>query len=38
VILAGVCGVRTVMAKPELDSLTVSDRGLRRGVLLERFG
>ena len=38
VILAGVCVVRTVMGKLEQDSLTVSDRGLRHGVLLERFG
>ena len=38
VILAGVCVVRTVMRKLEQDSLTVSDRGLRHGVLLERFG
>ena len=38
VILAGVCVVRTVMAKLEQDALTVSDRGLRHGVLLERFG
>jgi exopolyphosphatase/guanosine-5'-triphosphate,3'-diphosphate pyrophosphatase len=38
VILAGACIVRTVMAKLGQDSLTVSDRGLRHGVLLERFG
>jgi len=38
VILAGVCIVRTVMDKLGADSLTVSDRGLRHGVLAERFG
>jgi exopolyphosphatase/guanosine-5'-triphosphate,3'-diphosphate pyrophosphatase len=38
VILAGACVVRTVMAKLDGDSLTVSDRGLRHGVLVERFG
>jgi exopolyphosphatase / guanosine-5'-triphosphate,3'-diphosphate pyrophosphatase len=38
VILAGACVVRTVMSKLESDSLTVSDRGLRHGVLVERFG
>ena len=38
VILAGACVVRTVMAKLGSDSLTVSDRGLRHGVLVERFG
>jgi exopolyphosphatase/guanosine-5'-triphosphate,3'-diphosphate pyrophosphatase len=38
VILAGACIVRTVMTKLGKDSLTVSDRGLRHGVLLERFG
>jgi exopolyphosphatase / guanosine-5'-triphosphate,3'-diphosphate pyrophosphatase len=38
VILAGACIVRTVMAKLGKDSLTVSDRGLRHGLLLERFG
>jgi exopolyphosphatase / guanosine-5'-triphosphate,3'-diphosphate pyrophosphatase len=38
VILAGACVVRTVMSKLENDSLTVSDRGLRHGVLVERFG
>jgi exopolyphosphatase / guanosine-5'-triphosphate,3'-diphosphate pyrophosphatase len=37
VILAGACIVRTVLAKLRRDSLTVSDRGLRHGVLLERF-
>ena len=38
VILAGACIIRTVMAKLGKDSLTVSDRGLRHGVLAERFG
>jgi exopolyphosphatase / guanosine-5'-triphosphate,3'-diphosphate pyrophosphatase len=38
VILAGACVVRTVMSVLGCDSLTVSDRGLRHGVLVERFG
>ena len=38
VILAGACVVRTVMDKLGMNALTVSDRGLRHGVLLERFG
>jgi exopolyphosphatase/guanosine-5'-triphosphate,3'-diphosphate pyrophosphatase len=38
VILAGACIVRTVMRKLGVKSLTVSDRGLRHGVLAERFG
>jgi len=38
VILAGACVVRTVMDKLGRDALSVSDRGLRHGVLLERFG
>jgi exopolyphosphatase/guanosine-5'-triphosphate,3'-diphosphate pyrophosphatase len=38
VILAGACVVRTVLDKLGKDDLTVSDRGLRHGVLLERFG
>ena len=37
VILAGACIVRTVLDKLGRDSLTVSDQGLRHGVLLERF-
>jgi exopolyphosphatase / guanosine-5'-triphosphate,3'-diphosphate pyrophosphatase len=37
VILAGACIVRTALAKLGRDSLTVSDQGLRHGVLLERF-
>jgi exopolyphosphatase/guanosine-5'-triphosphate,3'-diphosphate pyrophosphatase len=38
VILAGACIVRTVMDKLGQDRLTVSDRGLRHGLLAERFG
>ena len=38
VILAGACIIRTVMEKLGKESLTVSDRGLRHGVLAERFG
>lgn len=38
VILAGACVVRTVLDKLGTGSLTVSDRGLRYGVLAERFG
>ena len=38
VILAGACIVRTVMDKLGAESLVVSDRGLRHGVLEERFG
>ncbi len=38
VILAGVCIVRTIMEKLGKRSFTVSDRGLRHGVLAERFG
>ncbi len=38
VILAGACVVRTVMDKLDTDTLTVSDRGLRHGLLVERFG
>jgi exopolyphosphatase/guanosine-5'-triphosphate,3'-diphosphate pyrophosphatase len=37
VILAGACIVRTVMEKLGQETLTVSDRGLRHGVLRERF-
>jgi len=37
VILAGACIVRTVMEKLGKESFTVSDRGLRHGVLAERF-
>ena len=38
VILAGACIVRTVMESLGRGSLTVSDRGLRHGLLVERFG
>jgi exopolyphosphatase/guanosine-5'-triphosphate,3'-diphosphate pyrophosphatase len=38
VILAGACIVGTVMDKLGMPSLTVSDRGLRHGVLVARFG
>jgi exopolyphosphatase/guanosine-5'-triphosphate,3'-diphosphate pyrophosphatase len=38
VILAGACIVRTVMEKLGKEALTVSDRGLRHGVLIDRFG
>jgi exopolyphosphatase/guanosine-5'-triphosphate,3'-diphosphate pyrophosphatase len=38
VILAGACIVKTVMDKLGQNVLTVSDRGLRHGVLVERFG
>jgi exopolyphosphatase/guanosine-5'-triphosphate,3'-diphosphate pyrophosphatase len=38
VILAGACIVRTIMEKLGKTSLTVSDHGLRHGVLAERFG
>ena len=37
VVLAGARIVRTTMEKLGCDSLVVSDRGLRHGVLLERF-
>jgi exopolyphosphatase/guanosine-5'-triphosphate,3'-diphosphate pyrophosphatase len=37
VILAGACIVRTVMNKLAKDSLSVSDRGLRHGLLIDRF-
>jgi exopolyphosphatase / guanosine-5'-triphosphate,3'-diphosphate pyrophosphatase len=37
VILAGACIVRTVLEKLQRDDLTVSDRGLRHGLLVERF-
>ena len=38
VILAGACVVRTALQKLDKTSVTVSDRGLRHGVLAERFG
>ena len=37
VILAGACIVRTVMRMLGCASLTVSDHGLRHGLLAERF-
>jgi exopolyphosphatase/guanosine-5'-triphosphate,3'-diphosphate pyrophosphatase len=37
VILAGACIVRTVLDRLLCDELTVSDRGLRHGLILERF-
>jgi len=38
VILAGACIVRTLMDLFGVDELTVSDRGIRHGVFLDRFG
>jgi exopolyphosphatase/guanosine-5'-triphosphate,3'-diphosphate pyrophosphatase len=38
VILAGACVVRAVLEKLRATALTVSDRGLRHGLLAERFG
>jgi exopolyphosphatase/guanosine-5'-triphosphate,3'-diphosphate pyrophosphatase len=38
VILAGACVIRTVLEKLGCESFTVSDRGLRHGLLVERFG
>ena len=38
VILAGACVVKTVMDKLRKQSLAVSDRGLRHGLLIDRFG
>jgi exopolyphosphatase/guanosine-5'-triphosphate,3'-diphosphate pyrophosphatase len=38
VVLAGACVVRVTMEKLGRDSLVVSDRGLRHGLLRERFG
>ncbi len=37
VILAGACIVKTVMEKLGKDALRVSDRGLRHGLLVDRF-
>ena len=37
VILAGACIVRTVLDKLQCDELTVSDRGLRHALIVERF-
>jgi exopolyphosphatase/guanosine-5'-triphosphate,3'-diphosphate pyrophosphatase len=38
VILAGACVVRAVLDRLHCDELTVSDRGLRHGLIVERFG
>lgn len=38
VILAGACIVATIMDKLGKTSMTVSDRGLRHGLIVERFG
>lgn len=38
VILAGACIVRTILEKLGGESFLVSDRGLRHGLLMERFG
>jgi exopolyphosphatase/guanosine-5'-triphosphate,3'-diphosphate pyrophosphatase len=38
IILSGACIVRTVMEELHEKGLTVSDRGLRHGLLAERFG
>ena len=38
VILAGACVVRTVLTKLGSDALEVSDRGLRHGLIVDRFG
>jgi exopolyphosphatase/guanosine-5'-triphosphate,3'-diphosphate pyrophosphatase len=37
VILGGACLVRTILAKLGTGSLTVTDRGLRHGVYIDRF-
>lgn len=37
IILAGACIVRTVLEKFRMDQVTVSDRSLRHGLLIERF-
>lgn len=38
VILAGVCIVKTIVDKLHKDVFSVSDRGLRHGLLVDRFG
>ena len=38
VILAGACIIRTILDKLGCMSLTVSDRGLRHGLIVDRFG
>jgi exopolyphosphatase/guanosine-5'-triphosphate,3'-diphosphate pyrophosphatase len=37
VILGGACIVRTILAKLGRDSVTVTDRGVRHGLFIERF-
>jgi exopolyphosphatase/guanosine-5'-triphosphate,3'-diphosphate pyrophosphatase len=37
VILAGACIIKTVLEKFRMDTLTVSDRSLRHGLLIDRF-
>jgi exopolyphosphatase / guanosine-5'-triphosphate,3'-diphosphate pyrophosphatase len=37
VILAGACIVKTVLDRLSKDKLCVSDRGLRHGLLIDRF-
>jgi exopolyphosphatase/guanosine-5'-triphosphate,3'-diphosphate pyrophosphatase len=37
VILAGACIVRTILAKLDHEAMMVSDRGLRHGVVIQRF-
>ena len=37
-ILAGACIVRTILTLTGQEAVTVSDRGLRHGVVTERFG
>ena len=37
VILAGVCIVKVIMDKLSIDKFSVSDRGLRHGLLVDRF-
>ncbi len=37
VILAGACIVRTIMRKLDAGTVTVSDRGVRHGLIAERF-
>jgi exopolyphosphatase / guanosine-5'-triphosphate,3'-diphosphate pyrophosphatase len=37
VILAGVCIVKVIMDKLSIDTFSVSDRGLRHGLLVDRF-
>lgn len=38
IILAGACIVRVVIEKLGVESFTVSDRGVRHGLLVDRFG